>query len=243
MKTNEFVNSKVSWRSWIGLEKIDGAWVWQDGSGDTWRNWIPRQPSGDGAFVEIVRNVWAGKSGQWNDLGLEWRGQTNLRGSVCQYDLKGTTPYPNFIFSTFKYQFYLTLSGCDAGWTYFDHTGKCYKSFETRLTRAAAIQGCKSSNPTAALVSIPDMTTNDFVLSMVTWRSWTGLEKVNGAWVWPDGSEDTLRNWIPRQPSGDGSHVEIVKNAWAGKSGQWNDLGLEWGGQTNLRGSVCQYDP
>ena len=89
MKTNEFVNSKVSWRSWIGLEKINGAWVWQDGSQATMRNWIPNQPSGDGAFVEIVKNVWAGKSGQWNDLGLEWKGQSNLRGSVCQYDPKG----------------------------------------------------------------------------------------------------------------------------------------------------------
>lgn len=86
------------------------------------------------------------------------------------------------------------------------------------------------------------MKTNDFVLSMVSWRSWTGLEKVNGAWVWPDGSEDQVKNWIPGQPSGDGPHVEIVKNAWAGESGQWNDLGLTWVGQTNLRGSVCQYD-
>merc|ERR1712110_898158 len=150
-----------------------GEWMWTDGSAGTWRNWIPRQPSGDGSFTEIVKNPWAGESGQWNDLGLEWKGQTNLRGSVCQYDPKG----------------------CNAGWTYFGRTGKCYKSFESRLTRADALQACKEANPTASLVSIPDMKTNNFVLSMVGWRSWTGLEKNDGAWVWPDGSEDTLANW------------------------------------------------
>ena len=62
---------------------------------------------------------------------------------------------------------------------------------------------------------------------MVGWRSWTGLEKDDGAWVWPDGSEDTLANWIPQQPSGDGSSVEIVKNPWTGESGQWNDLKIK----------------
>ena len=89
MKTNDFVLSKVSWRSWIGLEKRNGAWVWPDGTRDSLRNWIPGQPSGDGSFAEIVKDAWAGKPGQWNDLGLTWNGQTILRGSVCQYDLKG----------------------------------------------------------------------------------------------------------------------------------------------------------
>ena len=120
----------------------------------------------------------------------------------------------------------VSLSGCNAGWTYFGHTGKCYKSFESRLTRADALQACKEANPTASLVSIPDMKTNNFVLSMVGWRSWTGLEKVNVAWVWPDGSEDTLANWIPQQPSGDGSSVEIVKNRGI-RTVEWPGVGVE----------------
>ena len=110
IKTNDFVNSKVSWRSWIGLElkrqgrEEPGEWMWTDGSAGTWRNWIPRQPSGDGSFVEIVKNPWTGESGQWNDLGLEWSGQTNLRGSVCQYDPKGNLGHMIFSLIDHYYQ-------------------------------------------------------------------------------------------------------------------------------------------
>merc|ERR1719312_2424316 len=201
MKTNDFVLSKVSWRSWIGLEKRNGAWIWPDGTRDSLRNWIPGQPSGDGSFVEIVKDAWTGKPGQWNDLRSTWR-----RGSVCQYDLKG----------------------CNPGWTFFPHTGKCYRSIESRLSRAKAINACKASNPNANLAIISDIKTNDFLISMVKWRSWIGLEKRNGAWIWPDGTRDSLRNWIPGQPSGDGSFVEIVKDAWTGNPGHWNDLRSTW---------------
>ena len=112
----------------------------------------------------------------------------------------------------------------------------CYKSIKTNLNRADAIKACKKSKPTANLATIPDMATNAFVQSMTTWRSWIGLQKVNGAWVWPDGSKATTTNWIssPRQPSGDGPFVEMF--AKDGQNGKWNDLSSH-----HKRGAVCQY--
>ena len=128
---------------------------------------------------------------------------------------------------------------CKSGWTFFGHTGKCYKSFKTGVTRADAFRVCKGSVPNANLVSISDLKTNEFVRSiMKVSKNWIALEKKNSKWIWPDGSENLLKNWFPGNPSGDGSFVEI--NAGPGL---WNDLGLTWRGRANLRGSMCQYDP
>ena len=100
------------------------------------------------------------------------------------------------------------------------------------MNRADAIKACKELKPSAILASIPDMTINAFVQSLVTWRSWIGLEKVSGEWVWPDGTKATLTNWLPNQPSGDGPFVEMFADP-----GQWNDLS-----SSHKRGAVCQYD-
>jgi len=124
---------------------------------------------------------------------------------------------------------------CDSGWKYFAHSRMCYKSITTQLTRADAIKACKASKSTANLASIQDMTTNAFVQSMVSWRSWIGLQKVNGAWVWDDGTKTTLTNWVPKQPSGDGSSVEMFADKEG--PGKWNDLS-----SNNKRGAVCQYE-
>ena len=105
---------------------------------------------------------------------------------------------------------------------------------ETILSRSDASTACKTDIPTAHLVSIPDDKTNEFVLSMVTSRSWIGLENVANEWVWPDGTEATYLNWVPGEPSGDGKSVEIR----TGSAGQWNDVS---GGYE--KGYVCQYNP
>ena len=104
---------------------------------------------------------------------------------------------------------------CDDGWTYFGHTSKCYKPTESNLSRTDAVKACKALNPTANLVTILDSKTNSFVLPMVKYRSWIGLEKVNGEWVWPDGTKATYLPWLPGQPSGDGPFVEIFGNSEA----------------------------
>ena len=112
---------------------------------------------------------------------------------------------------------------------------------ETTLTRPQAILACEAANPKAHLVSIPDKTTNDFVLSIVKVRSLIGLSKVSKEWVWADGTKASYTNWIPKEPSGDGPSVEIVRNVWKGVPGQWNDIPVD---ETNyVKGYVCQYNP
>ena len=95
-------------------------------------------------------------------------------------------------------------------------------------------------NIKADLVTIPDMTTNAFIQSLISARkwSWIGLEKVNGEWVWPDGTKATYLPWLPGQPSGDGPFVEIFGNSEAEGPGKWNDLSSP----PYKRGAVCQYD-
>ena len=63
------------------------------------------------------------------------------------------------------------------------------------MNRIDALQACKKSKSTANLVSIQDEATNAFVQSTVSWRSWIGLQKVNGAWVWSDGTRATYLPW------------------------------------------------
>ena len=133
-------------------------------------------------------------------------------------------------------------SECEPGWTYFEHTGECYKSVEAILSRNDASTACKTDIPTAHLVSIPDNKTNEFVLSMVVSRSWIGLENVANEWVWPDGTKATYLNFPPSEPSGDGKSVEIVSAAWnAAWSGYWNDVSGDL--HTHITGYVCQYNP
>ena len=97
-------------------------------------------------------------------------------------------------------------------------------------------------------MSIPDNTTNDFIVPMlVQGRSWIGLSKVSDEWRWTDGKKASYTNWLqnPPQPSGDGSFVEMLKN-YDGKrenyDGKWNDLSRDPSGY-KPHGYVCQYDP
>ena len=102
-----------------------------------------------------------------------------------------------------------------------------------------AILACQAAHPEAHLAVIPDMTTNDFILSMVKIRSWIGLSKVSNEWRWADGTKATFTNWMPGEPLGDGSSVEMMfGNVWKGVQGQWNDLPHD-----NTKGYVCQYNP
>ena len=103
-----------------------------------------------------------------------------------------------------------------------------------------ATKSCKAAtnNPNANLASIPDRTTNDFLVSFVNWRSWIAGVK---SWAWHDGSKIGYTNWALKQPSGDGSYLEIWgKNGTdAGSNpGQWNDLS-----SGHKRTAICQYVP
>ena len=79
---------------------------------------------------------------------------------------------------------------------------------------------------------------------MVKTRSLIGLSKVSNEWRWADGTKLSYTNWIPGEPSGDGSSVEIVHHGWwTGDSvpGKWNDLPAD--NTLYIKGYVCQYNP
>ena len=132
---------------------------------------------------------------------------------------------------------------CINEWTYFAHTKRCYRYYTTMKDWQGALNFCKSETAKwmdANLVSIPDKTTNDFLLNTMTntefWTEiWTGGSIQNGQWVWSDGSEWTgWTNWSNGNPSGGSEdHLEFY-----GQTGQWND-----GQQSYQRRILCQYDP
>ena len=108
---------------------------------------------------------------------------------------------------------------------------------ETTLTRPQAVLACEAANAKAHLAVIPDKTTNDFVLSIVKWRSLIGLSKVSNEWRWADGTKATYTNWMRKEPSGDGPSVEIIRRV----NGQWNDIPVD--STSYVTGYVCQYNP
>ena len=88
---------------------------------------------------------------------------------------------------------------------------------------------CKTFDSTANLATILDEPTNSFVQSIIDGWSWIGLEKVNGEWVWPDGTKAIYTNW---------GEPPVFPFAIIDKlSGWW------FGVPTTSLSAVCQYDP
>uniref|UniRef100_A0A914CPW4 C-type lectin domain-containing protein n=1 Tax=Acrobeloides nanus TaxID=290746 RepID=A0A914CPW4_9BILA len=89
---------------------------------------------------------------------------------------------------------------CEPGWTYFNHTNKCYKSIET----------CNSMN--ATLASIHGQAHNDFLISLARslpgtdmssfYALWIGLMEFNRTfeWNWIDGSVVDYLKWARSMP-------------------------------------------
>ena len=103
---------------------------------------------------------------------------------------------------------------CASGWKYFTKTRKCYKYSSTERTRADSIKSCKAAtdNPTANLVSIRDLDTNNYINTMSSGKFWIGAYKGSSGWTWPDGYKAIFTKWAKDQPSGDGSYMEVVDN-------------------------------
>ena len=84
---------------------------------------------------------------------------------------------------------------CASGWKYFTKTRKCYKYSSTERTRADSIKSCKAAtdNPTANLVSIRDLDTNNYVNTLSSSKFWIGAYKSSSGWTWPDGYKALLQ--------------------------------------------------
>jgi len=140
---------------------------------------------------------------------------------------------------------------CFTDWTFFEHTGLCYKHTSNKTIQADALSSCKHSLrgldvQTVHLVSIPDKITNDFLTTVTREASWTGgYQDDSETWHWSDGSTWTgYDNWASGQPD----NCDWRNHAWGGFEdylginfegvGNWNDYPPLY-----LMGALCQYDP
>ena len=120
------------------------------------------------------------------------------------------------------------FSSCLTGWTYLEHTGRCYK-FEPKATSwTDAIQSCQSvtSNPSVSLASIPDKTTNDFLATLTNEPSWIGGYRIPEGWAWSDGTDWNFSNWHTEtgEPNNyNGLNENYVMTNFIGKNGFWAD--------------------
>ena len=126
---------------------------------------------------------------------------------------------------------------CITGWTYFPHTGLCYKHYTSwKLYWDQARTFCQSSGPGGDLASVPDLATNLFLAALTGSYAWIGATDggSEGGWRWSDGSPWTFTNWAPSPAPGPGSHYGAIN--WLAP-GVWNQ------GDTARRQQnfICQY--
>ena len=132
------------------------------------------------------------------------------------------------------------ITACSPGWTYLEHTGKCYYFSTSKSKWSDALKTCESYNPTSTLASVHDETTNDFLVTLTggpnEWTWLGGSQFGPKDWRWTDGSDWTgYTNWGPGQPDNTGGHLHLYnQNA----VGQWNDNFAK----EKLK-FICQSDP
>ena len=217
--TNIFLTMLTKKPSWVGgYQDSSGQWVWTDESDWTgYENWKSGEPNNALRFEDYLGINFKG-IGLWND----YEPLVKL-GSICQYD-----PYP-----------------CLKGWTYFSNTGKCYKHFHFPYSWKEALKLCKDKNSIgfSTLASVPDNTTNNFLITLTNKESWVGgYQDSSGQWIWSDGSNWTgYENWETGEPNNknfpkwDGFEDYLGINHHG--PGLWNDYAPLY-----KLGAICQYD-
>ena len=131
----------------------------------------------------------------------------------------------------------------DSGWTFFHKTGLYYRHFESRQSWAEARCSCQLQGQDAELASVPDNTTNTFILNLAPRYTWLGGYQENGTedgapWSWSDGSVWEFENWRNGEPNNVGGHQDYL-GIWAEK---WNDWPLDGhlDSQIPILGFLCQ---
>ena len=131
---------------------------------------------------------------------------------------------------------------CITGWTYYPHTGLCYRHYTAwKLYWEQARTFCRSSGPGGDLASVPDLATNRFLAALAPSYAWIGATDggPEGGWRWSDGSPWTFTNWSPSRVPGPGRGVRRQHYGainWL-SPGVWNQGDTaRW--QQNF---ICQY--
>ncbi|CAJ0601616.1 unnamed protein product [Cylicocyclus nassatus] len=146
---------------------------------------------------------------------------------------------------------------CESGWTYYDETDACYKSFFNKPFQAAE-SICISFG--GHLTSIHSQKENLFVANLAqmgfnipdwNWATWIGLVRSdywkgdsNVTWIWTDGTVLDFISWGPTEPNGgqDGQRcVGLVSDPTASNNDilwyqKWFDIACT----TYMRSFVCK---
>jgi len=125
--------------------------------------------------------------------------------------------------------------GCAEGWVYFEHTGKCYKSFSSWKTWSSARSSCRAST-NGDLASVPDQETNDFLAGLTSFRAWIGgYRNENNEWSWTDQTPWSYESWSWGNPNDFALSQNALQINYQRK-GLWND-DMGW----RVMGYICQY--
>ena len=126
---------------------------------------------------------------------------------------------------------------CPAGYTLFDHTGKCYKAAgkEGGISRNDAQKECAAEG--GNLASIHDAKTDEFLLGLLEVRSYIGAVYENGQWTWTDGSAWDYENWRGGDPQNlpEWNYAEFDYSLTGVWHNEDNTIGYGWN-----NGYVCQ---
>ena len=164
-------------------------------------------------------------------------GQTRETRLEVVAELEETVTSTSTTSNTFSTTTTNTTGHCAEGFTYFSHTGKCYKYVAGYTAWTAAKEACQSDG--GHLASVHDKETNDFLTTLTTVYTWIGgYQDDKDVWGWTDGSEWSYTNWRPGQPDNayNGTQDFLAINLGLGN---WDD-GIN--DQSINRGYICQKD-
>ena len=149
VEVNTFVSdlSGTVNKTWIGGTDVatEDTWTWSDGSTWSYLNWKTLQPNNGGTSGTAQNCVSMNTDGAWDDVDC-----TSTRQYMCAKPANGQTALTSN-----------PACSCEAGWSGYLDTGKCYTRMEeltTGVTWAVAGTNCEAAG--AKLASITSVLEN-----------------------------------------------------------------------------------
>jgi hypothetical protein len=94
------------------------------------------------------------------------------------------------------------------------------------------------------LAVVPDAKTWEFIKGLTKTKVWLGAtdEKVEGEWVWVDGTKVTFTSWVAGNPSNTNGSENYLTTA-PKYGGNWNDWPKDWDAAKDapVVGYICEW--
>ncbi|XP_035692640.1 uncharacterized protein LOC118427111 [Branchiostoma floridae] len=176
--SNAFIFNLGGENHWLGFTDVDteGQWVFEDGQTLASSGYTNWKVNEPNDLGAEDCAQFIPPSDEWNDVPCD-----RTFGFVCQ------------------------ISGCQNGYSYFSHTGRCYRAYDTEKTFDEALATCEAEAGTLAMPR--DDITNDFLVALkntvnVDLGFYFGLDHRGGAWTYVDGGALGYTNWGAGEPNG-----------------------------------------